>query len=43
MIENGQPAKFARGSTSGWKLYGSSQGSAPRPSWWPGSQSCQIV
>jgi hypothetical protein len=35
---NGQPASTICGSTSGWKLYGSIHGAAPRPSWWPTSQ-----
>ena len=34
----GQPESTTCGSTSGWKLYGSSQGAAPRSSWWPTSQ-----
>ena len=37
---NGQPQSWRGSSTSGWKLYGSSHGAAPRPSWCPGSQSC---
>ena len=34
----GQPASTTCGSTSGWKLYGSSHGASPRSSWWPTSQ-----
>ncbi len=34
-----QPWRFGRGSTTGWNEYGSSQGAAPSPSWWPTSQS----
>ena len=35
---NGQPARFQRGLTSGWKLYGSRHGARPCSSWCPTSQ-----
>ena len=40
---NGQPAKFMRGSTSGWNEYGSSHGAAARSIWCPGSHRLYAV